>query len=208
MIPSKTLWLYRMKKRYIYIPQISVAWQNIISKTGALTCPMSARGNQILSWEGDPLIWCCVGTCSLWFLTCGLFYPEYGDYMFIQNVGSHNIYMAQRPRRWHSLYIQLLPGLQDTTCIKNHMWVRQGLHWADRPFCGHEAEGALAAHPSWTSDKSAMDDHSINLGHCIQFHNTWIALLGRPLRLRSIQTIWSERWLLSHQVTEAFHLLL
>jgi hypothetical protein len=36
---------------------------------------------------------------------------------------------------------------------------------------------------------------------------TCITLLGRPLRLSFISTIWTERWVLSQQVMEASHLL-
>jgi hypothetical protein len=43
------------------------------------------------------------GTCSLWFLARGFFYPEDGGDMFLRNVGSfHRIYMAPHPRSRHS----------------------------------------------------------------------------------------------------------
>jgi hypothetical protein len=51
-------------------------------------------------------------------------------------------------------------------------------------------------------NKSAVAEHSINLGHSIQLHNTfilakkldtWITSSGRRLRLNSIPTIWAER---------------
>jgi hypothetical protein len=41
-------------------------------------------------------------TCSCWFLACGFLYPEDGGDTFLQNVGLHNIYTAQHPRRQHS----------------------------------------------------------------------------------------------------------
>jgi hypothetical protein len=41
-------------------------------------------------------------TCSHWFLALGFFYPEDGGDTFLRNVGSHKIYMALHPRRWHS----------------------------------------------------------------------------------------------------------
>jgi hypothetical protein len=40
-------------------------------------------------------------TCSHWFLPRGFFYPEDGDDTFLRNVGSHKIYTASHPRRWH-----------------------------------------------------------------------------------------------------------
>jgi hypothetical protein len=45
-------------------------------------------------------------------------------------------------------------------------------------------------------DKSAIAEHSINQGHCIQFHSSTIlttALSGRPLKLNSTITISTER---------------
>jgi hypothetical protein len=52
------------------------------------------------------------------------------------------------------------------------------------------------------SVKSAIPEHSIDQGHCIQVHNSyilamkpdiWTTLSGRPLRLNSISTISTER---------------
>jgi hypothetical protein len=34
--------------------------------------------------------------CSVWFLACGVFYPENGDDTFLRNVGLYNIYTSQK----------------------------------------------------------------------------------------------------------------
>jgi hypothetical protein len=44
-------------------------------------------------------------TSSRWFLARGFLYPEDGGGTFLQNVGSHKIYKAPHPRRWHSSYL-------------------------------------------------------------------------------------------------------
>jgi hypothetical protein len=65
--------------------------------------------------------------------------------------------------------------------------VRQGLHWADGPFCGHQVKGESTAHPTRTSDKSAVAEHSIDQEHRIPFHNSSILStktrhMGRTIR--------------------------
>jgi hypothetical protein len=52
--------------------------------------------------------------------------------------------------------------------------MRSGLHWANGPFDWHQVEGAPAIYPSGTSDKSAVEEHNINLWHSIQLHHTII----------------------------------
>jgi hypothetical protein len=49
---------------------------------------------------------------------------------------------------------------KDSSCIQNPLWVWLVLHWADRPFRGHQVKGASTAHPNM----SAMAEHSVNLG--------------------------------------------
>jgi hypothetical protein len=48
--------------------------------------------------------------------------------------------------------------------------MRQGLHWADGPFRGHQVKGASTAYP----DKLTVAEHSIDQGCRIQFHNSSI----------------------------------
>jgi hypothetical protein len=46
-------------------------------------------------------------TCSRWFLTRGLFYPENRGDTFLRNVSSHKIYTASHPRRRHTSWSPL-----------------------------------------------------------------------------------------------------
>jgi hypothetical protein len=45
-------------------------------------------------------------TCSHWFLVHGFLYPEDGSDIFLQNIGSHKIYVVPHPRRWYSSLIR------------------------------------------------------------------------------------------------------
>jgi hypothetical protein len=48
------------------------------------------------------------------------------------------------------------PRTKDTRCLQDPLWVQQGLHWADRLFCGHEAKGTSTAHPTRTSRQVSL----------------------------------------------------
>jgi hypothetical protein len=45
---------------------------------------------------------------SRWFLNRGFFYPEDGGDRSLRNVGSHKIYTAPHPSKWHSLRMYLI----------------------------------------------------------------------------------------------------
>jgi hypothetical protein len=40
---------------------------------------------------------------------------------------------------------------EDTRCLQDPLWVQQGLHWAGRPFWGHQVIGVSTAHLTRTS---------------------------------------------------------
>jgi hypothetical protein len=56
---------------------------------------------------------------SLWFLDRGFYYPEDGDDTFLRNVGSHKIYTAPHPGRWHSSEIKSKKHSKWATVLKN-----------------------------------------------------------------------------------------
>jgi hypothetical protein len=67
--------------------------------------------------------------------------------------------------------------------------VRQGLHWADGPFRGHQVKGASTAHQTRRPDKSPVAEHSID--HNSSLLTTKTGYMDRSVRdtLRSNSTL-------------------
>jgi hypothetical protein len=90
------------------------------------------------------------------------------------------------------------PGVYRIPCGCGSVYIVQTGRSVDARLKEHQRHIRLE-HPN----KSAMAEHSVDLGHHIQFHNTsilatdtqyMVASLGRPLKLSSITTVWTEKW--------------
>jgi hypothetical protein len=55
-------------------------------------------------------------------------------------------------------------------------WVQENLHWADRPFHGHQVKGTTVTHQLEHPNKSAVAEHSVDPGHHLLFHSTSILI--------------------------------
>jgi hypothetical protein len=65
------------------------------------TCRLHLQGRKIRERRASVAAE-SAATCSRWFLARRFFYPEDGGDTFLRNEGSHKIYTAPHPRRWHS----------------------------------------------------------------------------------------------------------
>jgi hypothetical protein len=66
------------------------------------------------------------------------------------------------------------PVKEDSWCVQCALRVRSNLHQADWPFNQDQDQGAPLPHPSGAASKSAVAEHSINLGHHIKLQDTTI----------------------------------
>jgi hypothetical protein len=120
-------------------------------------------------------------------------------------LAQHNIKSVELPHKKLSSLLHLVkdhlrlrtPGVHTIPCEFGRVYIGQRGRSMDIRIKGHQWHIQLEH-----LNKSAVAEHSIDHGHCIQFHSflfsprkpdIWTALLGRPLKLNSTLTISTER---------------
>jgi hypothetical protein len=83
-----------------------ISWSYCRKKTVRKHRNINVRFEVILAMAVKSTTLWDAATCSRWFLSRGLFYPEDAVDMFLRNVGSHKIYTAQNPRKRHSSFFR------------------------------------------------------------------------------------------------------